>query len=143
MKRAFLGLALVLAITGTAISAEAPADQAAKTATNPLKEEMWRLSAAFKGLINSLVLGTPSDVARPFEEVLKSRDAANAALKKGVIWLPKNNNRQAEFMRMDEELHREIKDLIRLSQKGDSRGELAFTHRLLNGCVRCHDVFKR
>ena len=139
MKRLFLGLTLILALTGTAVSAEAPA----KPATNPLKEEMWRLNAAFKGLIDALVLRKPGDIAGPFEEVLKAKAATEAALEKGEIWLPRNNDRKEEFKKMDEEFHGQIEKLIRLSKKGDMKGVQALTHRLLDGCVRCHNTFRR
>lgn len=139
MKRLFLGLALILAFTGAAVSAEAPP----KGAANPLKDEMWHLNAAFKGLIDSLVLRKPGDIAGPFEEVLKAKAATEAALEKGEIWLPRNNDRKDEFRKMDEEFHGQIEDLIKKSKKGDMKGVQALTHRLLDGCVRCHNTFRR
>ncbi len=138
MKRLFLGIAL-LAFAGTAIAAEAPA----KPAANPLKDEMWHLNAAFKGLIDSLVLQTPGDIAGPFEEVLKAKAKTDAALEKGEIWLPKNNDRKDEFRKMDEESHGQIEDLIKNSKKGDMKGVQELTHKLFDGCVRCHNTFRR
>jgi len=138
MKRSFLALALMLAFAST-VYAEAPA----KPASNPLKDEMWRLNAAFKGLIDSLVLRKPGDIAGPFEEVLKAKEKTEAALEKGEIWLPKNNDRKEEFKKMDEAFHGQIEDLIKKSKKGDMKGVQALTHKLLDGCVRCHNMFRR
>ena len=139
MKKLLLGLALIIAFTSAAVCAETPA----KPAANPLKDEMWRLNAAFKGLIDAVVLRKPGDIAGPFEEVLKAKAATEAALEKGEIWLPRNNERKEEFRKMDEAFHGQIEDLIKLSKKGDMKGVQALTHRLLDGCVRCHNTFRR
>ncbi len=140
MKRLFFALALILAFAGMAAAAEAPAG---KPAANPLKEEMWLLDTAYKGLIDAIVLRTPGAIAGPFEEVLKAKAKTEAALEKGTVWLPKNNERKDEFKKMDEDYHRMIEDLIRLSKKGDMKGVQALSHRLLDGCVRCHNTFRR
>lgn len=130
---------LVLVFATVASAAEAP--QAVKT--NPLKEEMWLLNAAYKILVDSLILRNPQAIAGPFEKVLKAKPRTEAALEKGEIRLPKNNDKAGEFKKMDEEFHAMVEDLIGLSKKGDMSGVQKLTHRLLDGCVRCHDSFRK
>ncbi len=131
---------LVLTFSTVASAIEAP-PQAGKT--NPLKEEMWLLNTAYKILVDALVLKNPSAIAGPFEKVLKAKPRTEAALEKGEIRLPKNNDKLGEFKKMDEEYHAMIENLIGLSKKGDMLGVHKLTHRLLDGCVRCHDRFRK
>lgn len=111
--------------------------------SNPLKEEMILLDSAYKNLIDSLVLHNLSAIEGPVEEVLKVKERTEAALEKGEIKLPKNNDNVKTFKSMDEDFHFKLKKLIVLSKKGDKMGIQKLTHELLNGCIRCHDNFRQ
>jgi hypothetical protein len=112
-------------------------------AANPLKEEMMLLDAAYKNLIDSLVLNNLSAIEGPVEEMLKAKEKTETALEKGEIKLPKNNDKIKTFKDMDEEFHLKLKNLIVLSKKGDKNGIQKLTHELLNGCIQCHDNFRQ
>lgn len=112
-------------------------------AANPLKEEMMLLNAAYKNLIDSLVLNNLSAIEGPVDEVLKAKEKTEAALEKGEIKLPKNNDKIKIFTEMDEQFHFKLKNLIVLSKKGDKREIQKLTHELLNGCIQCHDNFRQ
>lgn len=116
--------------------------QEAAPVENPLKTEMKLLDSAFKNLIDSLIFNSPKTIEEPFEEVHKAKEKTEAALKKGLIKLPKNNNKIKEFIKMDEEFHHNMEGLIEASRKGDMKKVQDITHRLLNDCVQCHNRFR-
>lgn len=118
--------------------------QESKThAANPLKEEMMFLDAAYKNLIDSLVLNNLSAIEGPVEEVLNAKEKTEAALEKAEIKLPKNNDKIKIFKEMDEQFHIKLTNLIVLSKKGDKHGIQKLTHELLNACIQCHDNFRQ
>ena len=116
--------------------------QEAVPVENLLKTEMRLLDSAFKNLIDSLIFNNPKSIEEPFEEVRKAKENTEAALEKGLIKLPKNNNKIKEFIKMDEEFHHNMEGLIEASRKGDMKKVQDITHRLLNDCVQCHNRFR-
>ena len=116
--------------------------QEAVPVENPLKTEMRLLDSAFKNLIDSLIFNNPKTIQEPFEEVHKAKKNTEAALEKGLIKLPKNNDKIKDFVKMDEEFHHNMEGLIEASGKGNMKKVQDITHRLLNGCVQCHNRFR-
>ena len=71
-----------------------------------------------------------------------AKATTEAALKRGEVKLPKNSNRMKEFVHMDEQFHGKLEALIEASRKGDMKAVQDVTHKLLNGCVQCHNMFR-
>ena len=109
---------------------------------NPLKTEMQVLDSAFKNLITSLVLNNLNAIEEPFHEVHKARHKTEEAIEKKEIVLPKNNDKMAEFTKIDNKFHHELEGLIEASRKGDLKKVQKGTHELLDTCIQCHTKFR-
>ena len=125
----------VCVISGLASSAPA--------ADNPLKEEMRQLDAAFKNLVNDVVLGNLSAVEGHFQGLHALKERTHAALEKGEIKLPKNGGKIKLFEQFDASFHKKLERLIKASKMGDTKAVRGLTHRLLDACIRCHGVFRQ
>lgn len=138
MKKSILWAAVSVAlISSVAVHAEEP------KADSPVKAEMKLLDKAFKNLIDSLVLNTPEAIEEPFHEVHKAKASTEKALEKGEIKLPKNNDKMKQFIEMDEQFHKKLERLLEAARKKDMKAVQEVTHKLLNGCVQCHNKFRK
>lgn len=109
---------------------------------SPVKAEMKLLDKAFKNLIDSLVLNTPDAIEEPFHEVHMAKANTENALEKGEIKLSKNGDKMKQFIEMDEQFHKKLEHLLEASRKKDMKAVQEVTHKLLNGCVKCHNKFR-
>lgn len=138
MKKSILWAAVSVVLISTAAvhAEEAKAD-------SPVKAEMKLLDKAFKNLIDSLVLNTPEAVEEPFHDVHMAKANTEKALEKGEIKLPKNNDKMKQFVEMDEQFHKRLEHLLEASRKKDMKAVQEVTHKLLDGCVQCHNKFRK
>lgn len=109
---------------------------------SPVKEEMTALRTAFVALVDALLLNKFDAVEPAFHEVHNAREATEKAIEEGKVELPKNQKRFKEFVKMDEEFHKEVEILLEAVNKSDANKIKQQTHRLLNACIACHKVFK-
>lgn len=140
MKKLIISAALSVVLSSAVVNAEEA--KTAPAADNPVKAEMRLLDKAFKNLIDSLILNNPQAIEESFHEVHMAKATTEAALKRGEIKLPKNSNKMKEFVHMDEQFHGKLEALIEASRKKDMKTVNDVTHKLLNGCVQCHDKFR-
>ncbi len=133
---------LLLAVVSMVMFATA-AVHAEEAKESPVKAEMKLLDKAFKNLIDSLVLNTPEAIEEPFHEVHMAKANTEKALEKGEIKLPKNNDKMKQFIEMDEQFHKKLEHLLEASRKKDMKAVQEVTHKLLNGCVKCHNKFRK
>lgn len=141
MKKAVLLIALFLiALFAPPASPEEPGRSGA---VNPLKHEMWLLDAAYKGLIDAVVLKNQSSIPALFRDLERARAKTEKAIKRGELNLPKNPDKMSLFVQMDEEFHANLEALIEASKKGEMPRVEKLTHALLDGCIKCHGMFRR
>ena len=133
---------ILIAVVFAAWSSSATAQDTKTTADNPIKAEMRLLNDAFHNLINSIILNNPQGVEEPFHEVHRAKANKEKALERGDVRLPKNNDKIKQFIKMDKEFHENMEILIEASQKGDTKKMQEITHKLLNGCIGCHNKFR-
>lgn len=133
---------ILIAAVFAAWSSSATAQDTKTTADNPIKAEMRLLNNAFNNLINSLILNNPKAVEEPFHEVHRAKANTEKALERGDVRLPKNNDKIKQFIKMDKEFHENMEILIEASQKGNTEKMQEITHKLLNGCIGCHNKFR-
>jgi len=137
MKIYVLMSAFLLAFASTTAAEEGKTEP-----ENPIKIEMRLLNKAFLNLMDSLILNNLKAIEEPFHEVHKAKANTEKALEKGEIKLPKNNDRLKQFIEMDEQFHKKMKALIQVSGKGDMKKTQEIAHQLLNGCIKCHNMFR-
>jgi len=112
-------------------------------APNPVREEMWLLDAAFKNLIDAVILKNPSSIPQIFRGLEKARAETEKAKRRGEIALPKNPDKMKLFVQFDSEFHEGLEGLIQASKKGDMPKVERLTHKLLDDCIKCHSMFRR
>lgn len=144
---ATIALSLLLATYGWAEEAghsshNMHAAAEAATTDNPVKHEMRLLDAAFKNLLDSLLLDTPEAIEPPFHEVHRAKMETEKALHAGKVVLPKNGDKLEEFVEMDEAFHGKLKKLLGAARKNDRKGIQQSAHEILDGCVQCHTKFR-
>ena len=141
MKKWIVSAAVSMALSAV-VAVHAEEAKNTPAADNPVKVEMRLLNDAFKNLLDSLILNNPGAIEEPFHEVHRAKANTEKALEKGEIKLPKNSNKMKEFIHMDEQFHGKLEALIEASRKGDMKAVQDVTHKLLNGCVQCHNKFR-
>jgi len=142
-----IALSIFLAASGWAEEADHSKHMthaAAETAPtdNPVKNEMRLLDAAYKNLLDSILLDTPEAIEPPFHEVHRAKMATEKALHAGRLVLPKNSDKLGEFVEMDEAFHEKLKKLLGVARKKDRKGIQDSAHEILDGCVKCHSRFR-
>lgn len=142
MKKFILSAFVSVALGSAAMVNAAEVKPVETPANSPVKTEMKLLDAAFKNLINSLILNDPKAIEGPFHEVHMAKANTEKAIEKGELKLPKNGDKMKEFVRMDEEFHGKLVAVIMASRKGDMKGVKDATHQILDGCVQCHNKFR-
>lgn len=140
MKR-FLICSVLMLTFGFSLNAAAE-ENAPAPGANAVREEMILLDNAFKNLIDALILNNPQAIPGAFRELHAARVRTDAALEKGEARLPKNSDKMALFKQLDARFHMNLEALMEASKKGDMKRVNTLTHRLLNGCVQCHNGFR-
>ena len=107
-----------------------------------VKHEMRLLDAAYKNLLDAILLDTPEAIEPPFHEVHRAKMATEKALHAGKVKLPKNGDKLDEFVEMDEAFHGKLKKLLGAARKKDRKGIQDSAHEILDSCVQCHTRFR-
>ena len=107
-----------------------------------VKHEMRLLNAAYKNLLDSILLDTPEAIEAPFHDVHRAKMATEKALKAGKVKLPKNGDKLDEFVEMDEAFHGKLKKLLGAARKQDRKGIKNSVHEIVDACVECHSRFR-
>lgn len=143
MKKLVVG-AVVSLFFGSAVMANAEEAKSAlpEDTISPVKIEMRLLNDAYMNLIEALVLNSPDIIEDPFSQVHGARANTEKAIEKGHLKLPKNNDKMKQFVEFDEQFHDRLETLIEAAGKKDMEKVRAVTHKLLDGCVQCHNTFR-
>jgi cytochrome c556 len=111
---------------------------------NLVKEEMIVLDAAFKKVIDAIVLGNMKIIKPALHELHEAREEVEKAVKAGQkITLQKNQDQLKEFIELDDKFHEEFEKLEKAAEAGNKKVVLDQTHKLLDACVVCHERFKK
>jgi cytochrome c556 len=111
---------------------------------NLVKEEMIALDAAFKKIIDAVVLGNMKIIKPALKEVHEAREQVEKAVKAGQkITLQKNQDKLKEFIELDDKFHEEMEVLAKAAEEGNKNLVLKQTQKLLDACVVCHEGYKK
>lgn len=119
-----------------------PTDVRAAANGNPLKEEMRRLDIVFRDIVSGVALGNGLAVHTAVEEMHGSMEKTREALHSGKVKPPRNADKIQEFLKQDKEFHANLEALAKAAHKNDKQKMTALTKKLLDGCVKCHGVFR-
>jgi cytochrome c556 len=119
------------------------ADDTPTPSGNPLVQEMRTLDQAMCGIVSAVALGDGARVRAALEPLHSAREKTEQALESGAIKLPKNPQRLAEFAKRDTAFHADLERLAAAAGRNDQLQMLTVTKKLLDGCVACHQTFRR
>jgi cytochrome c556 len=117
--------------------------QPAPASTNPLIEEMTALDAAFRDIVSAVALGDTERVHGAIESLHGTMEKTHEGMHAGTVTLPKNAARTKEFAERDAKFHEKLDALDRATRRKNQREMLRITKQLLDGCVQCHQTFKK
>ncbi len=116
---------------------------AAEGGNNPLVEEMGQLDEVFRAVVSGVALGDGERVHAALESMHGTMEKTHEGVHAGKVTMPKNPQRMKEFVKMDKEFHEKLESLAQAAQKNDQKKMLTLTKQLLDGCVSCHQIFRK
>ncbi|MDH4163888.1 MAG: hypothetical protein OEW15_14550 [Nitrospirota bacterium] len=118
------------------------APAASKGGGNPLIEEMQILDGVFRDVVSAVSLGDGQRVYHALHSMHGTMEKTHEGVHHGTVKLTKNADKLETFVKMDKEFHGELENLAAAAKKNDQQKMLTITKGLLDGCVRCHGMFK-
>lgn len=116
---------------------------AANNGANPLVEEMMQLDEVFRAVVSGVALGDGERVHAALESMHGAMEKTHEGVKAGKVTTPKNPKKVKEFVKMDKDFHAKLETLAHAAQKNDQKKMLLLTKQLLDGCVSCHQMFRK
>lgn len=116
---------------------------AADNGANPLIEEMVQLDEVFRSVFSGVALGDGERVHAAIESMHGAMEKTHEGVKAGKVTIPKNSGKVKEFVKMDKDFHARLETLAHAAHKNDQKKMLALTKQLLDGCVSCHQMFRK
>jgi cytochrome c556 len=113
------------------------------TPTTPLTEEMITLDTAFRDIVSAVALGDTAKVQAALQTVHGTMEKTHAGMVAGTVTLPKNASRTKEFIEKDRKFHERLEALERAAHRNNQREMMRITKQLLDGCVQCHQTFRK
>ena len=116
---------------------------AADNGANPLIEEMVQLDEVFRAVVSGVALGDGERVHAAIESMHGAMEKTHEGVHAGKVTTPKNPEKVKEFVKMDRDFHAKLEALAHAAHKNDQKKMLALTKQLLDGCVSCHQIFRK
>jgi len=110
---------------------------------NPLLEEMVQLDEVFRAVVSGVALGDGERVHAALESMHGAMEKTHEGVHAGKVTTPKNPKKVKEFVKMDKEFHAKLETLAHAAHKNDQKKMLLLTKQLLDGCVSCHQMFRK
>lgn len=110
---------------------------------NPLTEEMEKLDEVFRAVVSGVALGDGDRVHAALESMHGDMEKTHEGVNAGKVIIPKNPQRVKEFVKMDKDFHVKLETLAHAAHKNDQKNMLVLTKQLLDGCVSCHQMFRK
>jgi cytochrome c556 len=149
-KKIGAGIALLLLLAVPAVYAvmqeghdHSAIHAAADNGANPLIEEMEKLDEVFRAVVSGVALGDGERVHAALESMHGTMEKTHEGVKAGKVTIPKNPAKVTEFVKMDKDFHVKLETLAHAAQKYDQKKMLLLTKQLLDGCVSCHQMFRK
>ncbi|MEW5851265.1 MAG: cytochrome c [Myxococcota bacterium] len=103
-----------------------------------LKAEMWLLTAAMQEVLVALANNNLPAIPAAIHRVHAAREMTEQSLERGLVKLPRNADKVAEFKQEDAAFHDELVKLVQASRHNDLQAATRQTGVLLNACTQCH-----
>ena len=109
---------------------------------NPLIEEMQILDNVFREVVSAVSIGNSGRVTHALHAMQGTMEKTHEGVHHGTVKLTKNADKLETFVKMDKEFHGELEKLAEAAKKNDQQAMLSLSKGLLDGCVKCHGMFK-
>jgi len=109
---------------------------------NPLIEEMRILDNVFREVVSAVALGDGERVYDALHSMHGTMEKTHEGVHHGTVKLVKNADKLETFVTMDKEFHGELDKLAAAAKKNDQQAMLTLSKGLLDGCVKCHGMFR-
>ncbi|MBI4687818.1 MAG: cytochrome c [Nitrospirae bacterium] len=110
---------------------------------NPLIEEMHRLNDVFTQIVSAVALADAEAVHTAIESMHGAMEKTHEGIHAETVKLPKNAHRIKEFIKMDREFHSGLEELAKAAEKKDQQKMQSLTKKLFDGCINCHQTFRK
>ncbi|MEO5357222.1 MAG: hypothetical protein H7844_07985 [Nitrospirae bacterium YQR-1] len=110
---------------------------------NSLIEEMVLIQKAIQEIVVAVVLKDSKSVLNAIEPLKGTMERTHESVHAGKINLPKNAGKLSEFIKMDKEFHGNLHLLEDSASKNDYKKMHTLTKKLLDGCMNCHNTFRK
>ncbi|MFA6056492.1 MAG: hypothetical protein WC769_14090 [Thermodesulfovibrionales bacterium] len=134
---------MVVSVSTAGHDMHSPPDTETASGTNPLIEEMIILDNVFREVVSAVAIGDGERVHKSLHAMHGTMEKTHEGVHEGKVKIPKNADRQTEFVDMDKEFHLNLERLAEAGQKNDQAKMLSLTRTLLEGCVNCHRDFRK
>jgi cytochrome c556 len=114
-----------------------------QSASNPLVEEMMILDSTYREVVSAVALGDNARVRTALEAMHGTMEKTHEGMHSGSVTIPRNAARVNDFMKMDKAFHEKLEALDRAALHNKQKELLRVTKLLLDGCVQCHQVFRK
>ncbi|MGZ3748819.1 MAG: hypothetical protein ACXVCD_15905 [Pseudobdellovibrionaceae bacterium] len=140
-----ISIIIVVGFLGTCLIATSAMGQAEPRTGMALREEMVALEEAFETIIDAVIFSNMELIKPAVVRFHKAKEKVEEAISSGRprIILPKNHDKFKEFVELDIKFHEDFEVLEKAAGKGQTRVVKDQTHKLLDGCVACHERFKK
>jgi cytochrome c556 len=118
-------------------------EAAQPSATNALVDEMKTLDNAFRDIVSAVALSDTAKVHEALQSMHGAMEKTHEGMRAGTVILPKNATRSKEFIERDKKFHEKLDALDRAVRRNNPREMLRITKQLLDGCVLCHQTFRK
>ncbi|KJU85136.1 Cytochrome c, class II [Candidatus Magnetobacterium bavaricum] len=112
-------------------------------AASPLLEEMVKLNSAFTEIVSGVALGDAERVHKALQPLHGTLEKTHEGIKSGSVDIPKNKHNVQEFVGLDRKFHQDLDKLAKAATENNHAVMLKLTKRLLDGCVNCHQKFRK
>jgi hypothetical protein len=110
---------------------------------NPLIDEMTTLNTAYRDIVSAVAVGDNGGVRKAIETMHGAMEKTQEGMHAGAVNLPKSAARTKEFEERDNKFHGKLSALDRAARHNNQREMLRITKQLLDGCVQCHQKFRK
>jgi len=145
-RKRLISFIVVIGVLGTCLTAISAMSQTKpEEGMNLLfRREMWCLEEAFEAIIDGIIFDTMDLVNPTIPPLHKAREKVETAMNAGEkIILPKNQDKFKEFIKLDIKFYGDFEALEKAAGKGQRKVVKDQTHKLLDGCVVCHERFRK
>jgi len=104
---------------------------------------MITLDSAYREVVSAVAVGDSARVHKALESMHGTMEKTHEGVHSGTVTIPRNAARVEDFVKMDKAFHEKLDSLARAALRNNQKEMLRTTKLLLDGCVQCHQIFRK